>query len=301
MQLSDLDLFLKTAEAGSLVATARETGLATTTVSERLRELEAHYGAALLDQSNEKVMLTAEGEILADGARRLLTDATRLEANIKSGASAGARIIRFSAPTDLGEQVILPIVDKFLESHPGVSIDTVISDENVDILRQGMDFAVRDGRANHEAMTSEYLLHNDRVVVAAPSYIARMGAPEHPQDLIHHQYLTPRVGEHINRFWRFDVGGDKIDAPITPVRTTNNARLIAQWCRAGHGVAIKSRVNVAQHLADGSLVEVLDRYPPPAGAFYLVYPADRTFSPLVAAMARAISDGLEAFQADNLS
>lgn len=294
MKLSYLKLFLQIIEAGSLSAAARETGLSSTTVSERLAALEEHYGAALLTRSTRSLSLTAEGEVLVEGARRLLSDAHRLEAAIQSGADAQSRVIRFSAPTDLGETVILPIVDRFLAANPGVSIDAVISDENVDIQRQGMDFAVRDGQAGHSALTSEFLIENKRVVVAAPSYIARRGAPIHPNDLMGHDCLTLRVGPHTNRFWRFRVDGAVIDAPIAPARTANNARLIADWCRQGHGIAIKSIINVAKDLANGDLVEVLQGFAPPEGAFHLVYPSDRTLAPLVTELAAQIASEVQA-------
>lgn len=294
MNLSYLRLFLQIVEAGSLSAAARETGLSSTTVSERLAALEDHYGATLLARSTRSLSLTAEGEVLVEGARRLLSDAHRIEAAIQSGADAQARVIRFSAPTDLGEAVIMPIVDQFLADHPGVSIDAVISDENVDIQRQGMDFAVRDGQAGHNALTSELLTGNKRAVVAAPSYVARMGAPTHPNDLVRHACLTLRVGPHTNRFWRFRVDGAVIDAPITPVRTANNARLIADWCRQGHGIAIKSVINIAHDLARGDLVEVLQGFAPPEGAFYLIYPSDRSMPPLVADLAAKIASEVQA-------
>lgn len=294
MKLSYLRLFLQIIEAGSLSAAARETGLSSTTVSERLAALEDHYGAALLTRSTRSLSLTAEGEVLVEGARRLLSDAHRLEAAIQSGADAEARVIRFSAPTDLGEGVIMPTVDRFLATHPGVSIDAVISDEYADIQRQGMDFAIRDGQARNNALTSEFLIENRRAVVAAPSYLTRRGSPDHPNDLVGHACLTLRVGPHTNRFWRFRVDGALIEAPITPARTANNARLIADWCRQGHGIAIKSVINVADDLASGDLVEVLQGFAPPEGAFYLVYPSDRAMPPLVADLAAQIANELQA-------
>lgn len=292
MNLSYLSLFLQIIDAGSLSAAARETGLSTTTVSERLAALEDHYGSALLTRSTRSLSLTAEGEVLVEGARRLLSDAQRLETSIRSGAKAGAQVIRFSTPTDLGEYAVLPIVEAFLARHPGVSIDLVISDENVDVLRQGMDFAIRDGEANHDALASEHLMENRRVVVAAPSYLKEMGVPYEPNDLQRHRCLTLRIGPHINRFWRFQVGGVAIDAPITPSRTTNNARLIADWCRQGGGLAIKSLVNVADDLSSGALIEVMKDFSLATGAFHLVYPSDRALDPVVSELTTDIAAGL---------
>ena len=121
MLLGNLRLFLTIAEKGSLVAAARETGMSSTTVSERLAALEAHYGVVLFNRTTRSISLTEEGRTLADGARSLLSEVADLDTLVRHGAETLSGPIRISAPIDLGRSIVSEVIAEFTEENPAVS------------------------------------------------------------------------------------------------------------------------------------------------------------------------------------
>ena len=136
MFLDNLRVFTIIAEKGSLVAAASETGLSSTTVSERLAALEAHYGVVLFNRTTSSISLTEEGRMLLDGAKSVLSEVADLDARIRHRAETLSGLIRISAPFDLGRSVISQAISTFTEANPEVSIELSLSDGYVDLVGQ---------------------------------------------------------------------------------------------------------------------------------------------------------------------
>ncbi|GAB3116162.1 LysR family transcriptional regulator [Novispirillum itersonii] len=273
MQLETLSLFLRIVEKGGLAAAGRELGLSPSSVSERLAALERHYGAALLVRTTRAVTLTEEGRVLADGARRLLAEADDLAARIRLGADRLSGPVRLSAPMDFGRRHLVPLLDAFGQDHPEVTFDLHLSDSHVDLVAAGMDLAVRHGLLADSSLKVRPLGTARRVVCAAPSYLARHGVPQHPQDLAGHRCLLMRFGTVTEAVWPFRIGGRMERVPVPGHRIANDGDLIRRWCLDGQGIAYKSLFDVAGSLRDGSLTELLPLFSSGATALQLVYPA----------------------------
>ncbi|MBV7486576.1 LysR family transcriptional regulator [Bordetella sp. BOR01] len=272
MLLENLALFLRIAEKGGMAAAGREMGLSPASVSERLAALEKYYGAALMARTTRAISLTEEGRLLADGARRLLAEADELEARVKLGTQKISGPIRFSAPEDLGRRRIVPVVDAFLDAHPEVSIDLNLTDGNVDLVSQGLDFAVRHGVLADSSLRARPLGENRRVVCASPDYLARHGVPAHPDELSQRDCIVMRFGQGLDREWLFQVDGRPHKVLVRGRRVANDGGLVRQWACAGHGIALKSIRDIDADLASGALVEVLRDYSIGATALQIVYP-----------------------------
>lgn len=272
MTLDNLALFLRIAEKGGLAVAGREMGLSPASVSERLAALERYYGATLITRTTRAVCLTEEGRLLAEGARRLLAEADELEARIRLGSEKIAGLIRFSAPEDFGRQHIVPIIDAFLAEHQSVSIDLNLTDGYVDLIAQGLDFAIRYGVLADSSLKARSLGENRRVVCAAPSYLVTHGTPQHPDDLAHHDCIVMRFGGNIDREWTFQVGGNVHRIMVRGRRIANDGGLVRQWALEGRGIALKSIRDIDADLRSGALVEVLKPYSVGASALQIVYP-----------------------------
>lgn len=272
MLLDNLNLFLRIVEKGGLAAAGREVGLSPASVSERLAALENYYGVTLLVRTTRAISLTDEGRLLVDGARRLLAEAEELESRVRLGSEHIAGPIRLSAPEDLGRRCILPIVDAFLAEHPAVTIDLNLTDGYVDLVGQGMDFAVRHGLLADSTLRTKSLGENRRIVCAAPSYLAAAGIPAHPDDLSRHDCIVMRFGPNIDREWTFLVDGKPQTVQVRGRRVANDGGLVRQWCKDGHGIALKSIRDIEEDLASGALVEILKAYSAGTTALQIVYP-----------------------------
>lgn len=272
MLLDNLALFLRIVEKGGLAIAGREVGLSPATVSERLGALEAYYGATLLIRTTRAISLTEEGKLLVEGARRLLAEASELEARVRHGTDVIAGPIRLSAPEDLGRRLLVPVVDAFLADHPSVTIDLNLTDGYVDIVGQGLDFAVRHGVLADSSLKAKSLGQNRRILCASPSYLAATGTPLHPDDLEKHECIVMRFGQNLDREWPFLINGVTRKIVVTGRRVANDGSLVRQWCLDGKGLAYKSVRDVDADLASGALVELLKDFSVGSTALQVVYP-----------------------------
>lgn len=272
MLLENLSLFLRIVEKGGLAVAGREVGLSPATVSERLASLEAYYGAALLTRTTRAISLTEEGRALVEGARRLLAEAEELESRVRRGANVISGPIRLSAPEDLGRRLLVPVIDAFLAEHPAVTVDLNLTDGNVDIVGQGMDFAIRHGVLADSSLRAKSLGENRRIVCAAPAYLAEHGTPAHPDELAAHDCIVMRFGQNIDRDWPFIIDGVTRKVTVHGRRVVNDGGLVRRWCREGRGIALKSIRDVADDLATGALVELLEDFSAGGTALQIVYP-----------------------------
>ncbi len=286
--INSLTLFVRIVERGGLAAAGRDLGLTPSKVTERVAALEQHYGARLLHRTTRSVSLTDEGRALLDGARQLVSDAQDLKARIKLGTDQLSGLVRVSAPLDLGRKRIAPALNDLMQAHPGISIELVLSDGYVDLAGQGMDIAVRLGELKDSSLKAVRLASNQRVVCAAPSYLAKHAAPKVPSDLLAHNCLLMRFGAGIDHEWSFSLNGKRSSVLVNGNRIANDGSLVRQWCLQGHGIALKSYWDVKEDLASARLIALMPAYATAPSAVHAVYQGGATISKRV----RAVIDAL---------
>ena len=294
MLLSNLALFLQIVEKGSLTAAGREAGLSSTTVSERLSALEAQYGVVLLNRTTRAISLTDEGHTLVEGARLLLAEAGDLEARIRLGAQTLSGPIRISAPSDFGRTVIAEEINRFLATHPAISVELLLSDGFVDIIGDGIDIAFRFGTISDSSLRIRSLGGKRRLVCAAPSYIEKHGVPGKPVDLKEHNCLVMRFGSTLDNVWRFGPTKTRQIVTVRGDRVANDGALVRQWCLAGHGIILKSELDVSSDIQNGKLVALLADFAPPPTPLQMLFPPSRAQPRRIRALADQIAARLEA-------
>lgn len=276
MLLDNLALFLRIVEKGGMATAGRDFGLSPASVSGRLAALEKHYNARLLTRTTRSIHLTDEGRALAEGARRLLEEADDLESRIKLGIETVSGTIRITAPVDIGKTRIAPILTDFRKLHPDVDIDFYLDDGYVDLVSTGIDLGIRYGALADSGLKVKKIAENRRLVCAAPEYVAQYGYPDSPDAIQAHKTILMRFGQNVEREWRFIVNGKIRKFMIKPDCIVNDGELVRQWCKAGHGIVLKSEWDVAEDIKSGALVTLLDDYPVASGALQIVYPVGRS-------------------------
>lgn len=273
LDMRQLHLFLRIVDLGSLAAAGRDLALSPATVTERLAALETALGVRLLARSTRSLSLTPEGRVLAEGARALLGQAETLEAALRDGADQVAGLVTVTAPVDLGRQRVVPAIERAMAAHPRLKIDLRLTDRVVGIVSEGVDVAVRYGALPDSGLMQRKLADSRRAVCAAPAYLAARGAPDHPADLARHDCLLMRSGPRLVREWPFVQDGRPLTVTVTCKRIADDGALVREWCLAGHGLAMKSLLDVADDLAAGRLVEVLAPFAAPSAPLHLLFPA----------------------------
>lgn len=292
MLIDNIRLFLKISEKGSMVAAGREVGLSATTVSERLAALEAHYGVVLFNRTTRSLSLTDEGRTLIEGAKVVLAEVEDLDTRIRHGAEAISGPIRISAPVDLGRSIISELIARFTEKHPAVSVELSLSDGYVDIVGEGFDLALRFGTVTDSSLRARRLGEYRRVVCAAPRYLEARGIPRKPSDLAEHNCLVMRFGRNLDNLWHFGSGKTSQVVMVRGNKIVNDGSLVRQWALAGHGIILKSELDVTADLKTGKLIAILDDHASPANPLQMMYPPGRAQPRRVKALAEELSNAM---------
>ncbi|MET4805386.1 LysR family transcriptional regulator [Limibacillus sp. MBR-115] len=289
MLLNNIALFLQIVERGSLTAAGREAGLSSTTVSERLAALEAHFGVVLLNRTTRAISLTEEGRTLVEGAKQVLGEIEDLETRIRFGAQTLSGPIRISAPSDLGQAVVSAEINAFLAEHPAISVELFLSDGYVDIVGEGFDIALRFGTVTDSTLRVRSLGRHRRIVCAAPIYLEKHGTPNKPVDLKNHNCLNMRFGMNLDNVWRFGPGTVQQIVTVRGDRVSNDGAQVRRWCLEGHGIALKSELDVGSDIEAGRLIEVLADYPSPLTPLQMLFPPGRAQPRRVRALAERLT------------
>lgn len=285
-------LFRSIVQFGSLASAARDLGLSSTTVSERLAALERDMGTVLLNRTTRSLSLTEAGQTLLEGLEPLLEEADSLAAQIKLGSSALAGTIRVSAPSDLGRTRISDIINAFVAENPAVSVELLLSDGYVDIVGDGIDIALRFGALPDGTLRTRKLGTAPRIVCASPGYIARHGTPLRPDDLEDHQCLLMRFGKMLDRQWHFGEGDTATSVMVDGTLISNDGNLVRQWCLDSLGIALKSRYDVAEDIETGRLVPLLEDFAGPGTDLQMLFPPSRAQPARTKVLADALAEGL---------
>jgi len=255
-----LTLFTTVVDAGSFSAAGRALGLSPSAVSRAIDRIEARLGVRLLLRSTRLLTPTAEGQAYLHAARRILADLDEAEQAIADQGAPRGRL-RVSAALSHGRLCIVPLLGDFLALYPNILVDIALTDTIVDVAAGQADVAIRFGPLSDSSLTARKLGDNGRVIVASPAYLARHGAPTSPEDLYAHNCLNFNF-RRAEPVWPFRRDGQDFALSVKGTIEANNGETLGQLAAAGVGIARVGTFSVAEELADGRLVPVLEAYNP---------------------------------------
>ncbi len=281
--LSDLDIFVRTADNGSLSATARALDLTPAAASAALKRLEAELGVSLFLRSTRSLRLTLHGERFLLQCRPAFEALQQAAAQLAAGEQAMKGVLKLSAPSDIGRNVLLPWLDEFQDAYPQVELRLQLSDRMANVYSEPVDAAFRYGKPPDSGLVALPLaLDNRRVLCAAPAYLARHGAPTTPHELHAHHCLCFMLGDEVNDRWRFSLAGaPAISVRVRSANVANDGDAVRRWALLGKGIAYKSGLDVADDLSQGRLQALCTDWTTEAVPLFLVVPGRRQLTPLL--------------------
>ncbi len=280
--LRDLELFVSTADSGSISAAARRLDLTPAAASASLKRLERELGSRLFVRSTRSQRLTQEGEIYLQHCRLALQSLKDGRAALEAGNTNIRGVLQLSVPSDLGRNILLPWLDEFQTRHPALQLRLQFSDRLADVYSQPVDIALRYGLPPDSSLVALPIAPaNRRVLCAAPAYLKRFGAPDSPAALFEHNCLSFALAGMIHDRWRFFRKGIEESVPVRGNRLADDGDIVRRWALAGHGIAYKSRLDIARELKTGSLIPLCTDWEGEPAPLNLMCADRRQLSPAV--------------------
>lgn len=278
--LNGLNAYLAVARRRGFAAAARDLGVSTSALSQSVRQLEARLGVTLLTRTSRTVALTDAGQRLLENAGPAVDQALESlkTVSVRPGEITGR--VRLSVPS-AAVALVARLLPRFLELHPKVEVEVQSENRFVNIIAEGLDAGIRLSEAIERDMVQVRLASPGRFVVAgAPSYLARRGTPETPQDLLQHDCLCIRMSTSGGRYaWELERGKKAWRVPVEGPVTTNDPELMRLLAVAGTGLFYTFEPLIADELRRGSLRLVLEPYAAAVPGFFLYFPSRAQVSP----------------------
>ncbi len=268
MDKSDVTLermrtFVRVAERGNLSAVARELGVGQSTVTRQLRELEQAVGVPLLSRTTRRVTMTAEGSRYYADSLQILRLVEQAGDEVRGTRGAAAGSIRISCTAGFGVLHLTRLIFAFQDRYPDIGIDLNLSDQRVDLVREGIDIAVRLAPLTDSSMKLRTLGHSRRLLVASPDYLAAHGRPSNPQDLSAHQGIRMSNVAGSETLAGQGPGGERSEVPFGGRFVVDHGLAVREALVAGRGIAPAHRWLVDDLLAAGRLEEILPDFTVP--------------------------------------
>ncbi len=273
--LDDLTAFAAVARARSFTRAAAELGLSPSALSHAMRSLEARLGVRLLARTTRSVAPTAAGERLLSSLDPALQEVARGLSALADWRGIPSGAIRLTTFGYAARTVLAPILPQFLREHPDISVEVIVEDRLVDLVAGGFDAGIRLGETVDLDMVAVPVGPALRtLVVGTPGYFEGRSLPAAPADLENHNCINYRLlGGGGLLPWEFERDGREIRFRPTGQLIVNDEVLSAAAVRAGAGLGYMLEHDVAEEIANGQLIQVLDTWCPPFPGCYLYYPS----------------------------
>lgn len=276
MQWQGISEFVVVAENGSFTQAANKLAVSTAQVSRQISGLEKRLNIKLFYRTTRKVTLTEEGAVFYQHCRSVLDGLDAAERAITNLQSKPQGKIKLSAPVTYGEQQILPLVNNFMQQYSGIDVTAILSNQQVDLVDEGYDLAIRLGNLRDSSLMAKKLGQRTQYVCAAPAYIHANGLPNTLSELQNHSCLLGTLD-----YWRFNVSGNEKQLRVSGRLRYNSGHALVDAALKGLGIVQLPDYYVEPYLNNGELIPLLDKYRTPPEGVWAVYPQNRHLSPKI--------------------
>lgn len=256
-QLKSMVVFAQVVEQGSLSAAAKHIGLSRAVVSYHLKKLESHLDVKLLNRSTRSINLTEAGMSYYERCKIIAQQANDANQQIETFKNEPAGLIKITCPVNIGLQTIVPALNHFKKIYPKIALDVMLTDDVVNIMKEGIDLAIRGAPLVDSGLQASKLATLKTCLCAAPEYIEQFGLPKTPADLTRHQWVIYKLTSNIVTL---NKGQRSFSVTTNGTISTNNAAARTAFVEAGHGIGRIPWYDAWQKLQSGTLELILESY-----------------------------------------
>lgn len=282
--------FAQTARRGSFAAAARDLGGSPSTLAKSVARLETALGVKLFHRTTRQVTLTADGERLFHRCERVLAEFEDLQADAAGTRAAPSGTLRVDLPVYYGRRIVLPLLAELLREHPALTLEVRLQDGFADLVRDGIDLAVRMGELRDSSLVARRIDSQRLVMVASPAYLKAHGTPRRLEDLAGHKAVAFRLpSSGRSRPWQLRQGRRVVEMhPLHSIQL-NDTESLGAAASLGLGLCQLPDYIVDDDVASGELVVVLSGFEPAPMPISAVVPSGRLIPPRV----RVLLDALD--------
>lgn len=282
-----IQVFVSVVKAKSFVQAARTLGMPTSTVSDRVSQLEQQLGVTLIHRTTRKLNLTEIGNEFFAQAEAGMSQLQVAAERATQARSTPRGTLRITAPVDINHQVVAQAVAEYRRKCPEVGVELHLTNRYVDLIVEGFDLAVRGGRLPDSGLKAKRLGTGSLILVASLEYLKRTKAPRVPQDLAEHRclrFLSSDISAPAAA-WRLRAH-DGRTASVRPefLISANSFAMVIELALLGEGIGLVPETVVREPLRRRELQRVLPDWTTAEAPVHLVYPAPRQALPKVKAM-----------------
>ena len=270
-----IPVFVTVLECGSFSAAAKKLGVSKAAVSKRVTQLEKQLGVTLLYRTTRKLSLTEAGERYFESAKRSVKHAKEAEDAVMQLQSAPQGRLRINAPMSFGRLHLAPLIPRFIQQYPDITIDLVMDDRVVDLIDGGFDVAIRAGNLPDSSLVARKLAPMHSILCASPAYLKKHTLPQTPEDLSQHNCLCY---SYSGNEWTFILNGEPSAIQISGNYQVNNSEALREALLQGLGIARVPTFVVGPDITSGKLITLLDEYPLASLTLYALFP-ERQYLP----------------------
>lgn len=268
-QLKSMVVFSHVVEQGSFSAAAKHIGLSRAVVSYHIKKLEQQLGITLLNRSTRSIALTQAGSDYYQRCRIIAQQASAANQQIENVKNEPEGLLKITCPVSVGLHTIVPALDKFRKIYPKIELDLMLTDEVINIVKEGIDLAIRGAPLADSGLQARKLAVLDTCLCGSPDYFQRYGRPTNPNELLAHTWVIYKLTsnkltlEKAGRIHTIEVKG---------AIATNNAAARTAFVEGGQGLARIPTYDAWPKIKAGRLQSVLDDYQLKAIDVYGVFP-----------------------------
>lgn len=284
LDLNQIALFVQVARAGSFAEAARRLGMPTTTLSRQILQLEEHLQLRLLQRSTRKLTLTDAGRALFERSAYQVEDIQSAALQLTSERLRPTGTVRIAAPADFFDFYLMDWVAEFLQAHPDVKLEFVLSDGIADVISDGIDIAFRGGELPSSSLIARKLSTAHFSLAASAAYLKARGTPDTLQTLADHDCIRSTRANG-RTLWRLVGPQGPEEVEVSGPFCANTVQAQMKAAMAGLGICLLPQTMLLQGLHSGQLVKVLPDHIATRGGFYMVFPSRKQMPRAVSAFA----------------
>ncbi|MDF3195033.1 LysR family transcriptional regulator [Pseudomonas sp. 1928-m] len=276
-----MQAFARVVESGSFTKAAETLHISKTSVTQLVQQLEARLRVKLLNRTTRKVNLTADGALYYERVLRLLDDLAEAETSLSGASAVPHGRLRVDVPSPLARMILMPALPAFHARYPEIQIDMGVSDRIVDLIGEKVDCVVRGGELTDQSLMARRVGDLQLGVYAAPSYLQRLGTPEHPRELEDSQhhivgFLWARTGKALP--YAMHRAGESIHIQGRYVLAVDDGNAYLAAGLAGMGVLWLPAYMSAPYVAQGELLPLFEEWRLDPMPLYVAFPPNRHIS-----------------------